>query len=55
MRLLIDAEEAGGALSTLEVTMACGADGAAPHYHTQSDELFYIAEGNCSYWRAIGS
>ncbi|WP_442800082.1 cupin domain-containing protein [Nocardia sp. NBC_01730] len=42
---MIDAEEAGGALSTLEVTMACGADGAAPHYHTQSDELFYIAEG----------
>ncbi|WSY64583.1 cupin domain-containing protein [Nocardia sp. NBC_00881] len=45
MRLLIDAEEAGGALSNLEVTMAPGADGAAPHYHTQSDELFYIADG----------
>lgn len=45
MRLLIDAEEAGGALSTLEVTMARGADGATPHYHTQSDELFYVADG----------
>ncbi|MEU4340867.1 cupin domain-containing protein [Nocardia sp. NPDC023852] len=45
MRLLIDAEEAGGALSNLEVTMTPGADGAAPHYHTQSDELFYIADG----------
>ncbi|MFC3964945.1 cupin domain-containing protein, partial [Nocardia jiangsuensis] len=22
-----------------------GADGAAPHYHTRSDELFYIADG----------
>ncbi|WP_436838083.1 cupin domain-containing protein [Nocardia amamiensis] len=46
LRLLIDAEEAGGALSTLEVAMDRGADGAAPHYHTRSDELFYVAEGN---------
>lgn len=45
VRLLLDAEEAGGALSTLEVTMAQGADGAAPHYHTTSDELFYVADG----------
>ncbi|MBF6348038.1 cupin domain-containing protein [Nocardia flavorosea] len=45
MRLLIDAEQAGGAVSTLEVTMARGADGAAPHFHTRSDELFYVAEG----------
>ncbi|MFC8531213.1 cupin domain-containing protein [Nocardia sp. NPDC057227] len=45
MRLLIDADETGGALNTLEVTMPRGAAGAAPHYHTRSDELFYIAEG----------
>ncbi|MBF6297279.1 cupin domain-containing protein [Nocardia amamiensis] len=45
LRLLIDAEEASGALSTLEVAMDRGADGAAPHYHTRSDELFYVAEG----------
>jgi mannose-6-phosphate isomerase-like protein (cupin superfamily) len=45
VRLLIDAEEAGGGLSTLEVSMERGADGAAPHYHTRSDELFYVAEG----------
>ncbi|ONM48545.1 cupin domain-containing protein [Nocardia donostiensis] len=45
LRLLIDAEEAGGGSSTLEVSMDRGADGAAPHYHTRSDELFYIAEG----------
>ncbi|WP_372341994.1 hypothetical protein [Nocardia sp. CC227C] len=25
--------------------MAPGADGAAPHYHTRSDELFYVADG----------
>nr|WP_067722734.1 cupin domain-containing protein [Nocardia yamanashiensis] len=45
MRLLIDANEAHGTVSTLEVTMAQGADGAAPHYHTLSDELFYVADG----------
>ncbi|NKY32105.1 cupin domain-containing protein [Nocardia speluncae] len=45
MRLLIDAEQANGTVSTLEVTMARGADGAAPHFHTRSDELFYVAEG----------
>ncbi|MBL1077255.1 cupin domain-containing protein [Nocardia sp. 2] len=45
VRLLIDSQEAGGAASTLEVTMRQGADGAAPHYHTRSDELFYVAEG----------
>ncbi|RDI55660.1 cupin domain-containing protein [Nocardia mexicana] len=45
MRLLIDSEDAGGSVSTLEVTMTAGADGAAPHYHTLSDELFYVADG----------
>ncbi|MBB5916271.1 quercetin dioxygenase-like cupin family protein [Nocardia transvalensis] len=45
MRLLIDSEETGGSVSTLEVTMAAGADGATPHYHTRSDELFYVADG----------
>ncbi len=45
MRLLIDAEEAHGAVSTLEITMDRGADGAAPHFHTRSDELFYVADG----------
>lgn len=45
MRLLIDAEEAHGSVSTLEVTMDRGADGASPHFHTLSDELFYVAEG----------
>ncbi|MEV0338991.1 cupin domain-containing protein [Nocardia sp. NPDC050713] len=45
MRLLIDANETGGSVSSLEVTLAEGADGAAPHYHTKSDELFYVAEG----------
>ncbi|MGV9667661.1 cupin domain-containing protein [Nocardia niigatensis] len=45
VRLLIDSNEAGGSVSTVEVTMARGADGAMPHYHTLSDELFYVADG----------
>ncbi|BAW07555.1 cupin domain-containing protein [Nocardia seriolae] len=45
VRLLIDSNEAGGSVSTVEVTMARGADGATPHYHTLSDELFYVADG----------
>ncbi|MFF0544170.1 cupin domain-containing protein [Nocardia thailandica] len=45
LRLLTDAEDTGGAVSTLEVTMGTGADGAAPHFHTLSDELFYVADG----------
>ncbi|MFE3445651.1 cupin domain-containing protein [Nocardia sp. NPDC059180] len=45
VRLLIDSNEAGGSVSTVEVTMSRGADGAAPHYHTRSDELFYVADG----------
>lgn len=45
LRLLTDADASGGAVSTLEVTMGTGADGAAPHFHTLSDELFYVADG----------
>ncbi|MFC9440591.1 cupin domain-containing protein [Nocardia sp. NPDC057030] len=45
MRLLLDAADTDGTLSTLEVTMRQGADGAAPHFHTTSDELFYVADG----------
>ncbi|WP_280258637.1 cupin domain-containing protein [Nocardia wallacei] len=45
MRLLIDADDTGGSLSSLEVTLATGADGAGPHYHTRSEELFYVADG----------
>nr|WP_237755270.1 cupin domain-containing protein [Nocardia nova] len=42
---MLDSDRTGGSVSTLEVTMTPGADGATPHYHTQSDELFYVAEG----------
>ncbi|MFI1917229.1 cupin domain-containing protein [Nocardia sp. NPDC020380] len=43
--LLIDASQTGGALSTVEVRLTDGADGAGPHYHTRSHELFYVTEG----------
>ncbi len=45
IRLLIDADATEGSVSTVEITLAIGADGAAPHYHTRSDELFYVADG----------
>ncbi|MBF6320094.1 cupin domain-containing protein [Nocardia cyriacigeorgica] len=45
VRLLIDSDDTGGTVSTVEVTLARGADGAAPHFHTRSDELFYVADG----------
>ncbi|GEM34563.1 cupin [Nocardia neocaledoniensis NBRC 108232] len=45
LRLLTDADASDGTVSTLEVTMDRGADGAAPHFHTRSDELFYVADG----------
>ncbi|GAA2749890.1 cupin domain-containing protein [Kitasatospora cinereorecta] len=45
VRLLADASATGGALSTLRVTLARGADGATPHYHSGSSELFYVTDG----------
>ncbi|MEU3193087.1 cupin domain-containing protein [Streptomyces sp. NPDC006992] len=45
IRLLADSSATGGALSTQRVTLAEGADGAAPHHHTNSAELFYLLDG----------
>ncbi|WP_246098252.1 cupin domain-containing protein [Rhodococcus spelaei] len=45
MHLLFDASSTGGALSSLEVRLGVGANGAAPHFHTRSSELFYVVEG----------
>ncbi|MER7506328.1 cupin domain-containing protein [Nonomuraea pusilla] len=44
-RLLLDAGDTGGALSTLRMTLAEGADGATPHTHTTASELFYVLGG----------
>ncbi|WP_049575050.1 cupin domain-containing protein [Nonomuraea sp. SBT364] len=44
-RLLLDSSDTGGALSTIRMTLAAGADGAVPHHHATSTELFYLLEG----------
>jgi mannose-6-phosphate isomerase-like protein (cupin superfamily) len=45
VRLLADASDTGGALSTQRVTLAAGVDGASPHLHKGSSELFFIVAG----------
>ncbi|MBW8702523.1 hypothetical protein MBT84_23280 [Streptomyces sp. MBT84] len=45
VRLLADSSATGGALSTQRVTLTRGADGARPHFHTRSAEMFYILDG----------
>ena len=43
--LLADSSATGGALSSHRVTLGRGADGAVPHRHDNSSELFYILDG----------
>ena len=45
VRLLADSSASGGALSTVRVTLAEGADGASPHTHRNSAEMFYLLDG----------
>jgi mannose-6-phosphate isomerase-like protein (cupin superfamily) len=45
VRLLADSSSTGGALSTQRVTLATGGNGATPHYHGGSTELFYMLSG----------
>ncbi|MEU8590201.1 cupin domain-containing protein [Streptomyces sp. NPDC048664] len=45
VRLLADSSATGGALSTQRVTLAAGADGARPHRHDGSAEMFYVLDG----------
>ena len=45
MNLLFDASDTAGALSSLEVRLAAGADGAAPHHHRRSAEMFHVLDG----------
>ncbi|MER6328908.1 cupin domain-containing protein [Streptomyces sp. NPDC001034] len=45
IRLLTDSDATGGALSTVRVTLAAGADGARPHVHHRSAEMFYVLDG----------
>jgi mannose-6-phosphate isomerase-like protein (cupin superfamily) len=45
-QLLVDSSGAGGALSTVRVVLDRGADGAKPHHHTKSAEMFYVLDGS---------
>ncbi|MFD2078037.1 Mannose-6-phosphate isomerase, cupin superfamily [Actinopolymorpha cephalotaxi] len=45
IRLLADSSATGGALSTQRVSLTDGADGARPHHHANSAELFYLLDG----------
>jgi quercetin dioxygenase-like cupin family protein len=45
VRLLADSSSTGGALSTVRVTLGEGADGARPHLHRNSAEMFYLLDG----------
>lgn len=44
IRLPADSSSTGGALSTQRVSLANGADGATPHHHSRSAELFYVLD-----------
>ena len=43
--LLADSSATAGALSSHRVALGRGADGAVPHRHDHSSELFYILDG----------
>ena len=45
VRLLVDSSATGGALSTVRVTLEKDADGARPHRHDRSAEMFYVLDG----------
>jgi mannose-6-phosphate isomerase-like protein (cupin superfamily) len=45
IRLLADSSATGGALSTQRVTLKAGADGAKPHWHDNSAEMFFLLGG----------
>jgi quercetin dioxygenase-like cupin family protein len=44
-RLLADSNATGGALSVMRAALGEGANGAMPHTHTKSAELFYVLSG----------
>lgn len=44
-RLLADSDATEGALSVMRTTMGPGIEGARPHTHSKSAELFYILDG----------
>ncbi|GAA2598689.1 cupin domain-containing protein [Actinomadura fulvescens] len=47
--LLADASHTGGAVSMNRLTLGPGRDGAKPHYHALSTEIFYVLEGEMEF------
>ncbi|GGP99807.1 mannose-6-phosphate isomerase-like protein (cupin superfamily) [Actinomadura coerulea] len=47
--LLADASQTAGALGANRLTVGPGRDGAAPHYHALSTELFYVVDGTMEF------
>ncbi|MDK9497399.1 cupin domain-containing protein [Streptomyces katrae] len=45
LRLLADSSTGGGFLSTMRVSLKAGSDGARPHHHGRSAEMFYVIDG----------
>jgi quercetin dioxygenase-like cupin family protein len=43
--LLLDPEHTGGALTSNRTLLKHGTDGAPPHLHTHSGELFFVLDG----------
>lgn len=43
--LFADASATGETASVQRVRLPAGADGASPHFHTRSTELFYVLDG----------
>ncbi|MFI6845645.1 cupin domain-containing protein [Kitasatospora sp. NBC_00085] len=48
-RLLADAGSTGGALGANRLTLGTGADGARPHYHAVSWEVFSVLDGTAEF------
>jgi mannose-6-phosphate isomerase-like protein (cupin superfamily) len=44
--LLVDSEAAGGLLTSHRSRFERGSDGAPPHYHKRSAEIFYVLDGS---------
>jgi mannose-6-phosphate isomerase-like protein (cupin superfamily) len=45
LQLLLDSSATGGAISAHRVRLSDGADGANPHLHSRSSEVFYVLDG----------
>jgi mannose-6-phosphate isomerase-like protein (cupin superfamily) len=46
IKLLVDSNATGGALSTVQVTLEKDSDGARPHRYDHSAEMFYVLNGS---------